>query len=411
MPEIVVGGAGHKLVGSGLREPSSAARRAASDRLEAGRADRYVLAMPVHALVRCLVVEDSESLRTAVVRGLTLMGCECRQAASGREALAALARDPDIDVVISDIRMPELDGVQLLAAVRERYPDTAVVMLTGVADVDTAVECLQAGAYDYIVKPFQLAQLHMRIQHALEKRRLTLENRRYQAHLAELVQHQAARIDELFLEGIQSIVHALEAKDGYTQGHSARVAEYAVATARQLGLEAELIQLIELGAELHDVGKIGVDDAILHRAGPLTPDEYEHVQQHTVIGARILQPLLKNAKPALDIVRSHHERLDGGGLPDGLRGDAIPFHARLVAVVDAFDAMTTARSYRAGMTPVEAMTELRANAGRQFDARAIDAFAAAYPGLAGLPIATPPPHPRAFSGRVSGAVPVPGELR
>jgi putative two-component system response regulator len=366
--------------------------------------------MPEDVRMRCLVVEDSESLRTAVVRGLTLLGCACRQAASGKAALEALERDPDVDVVISDIRMPELDGVQLLAAVRERYPDTAVVMLTGVADVDTAVECLQAGAYDYIVKPFQLAQLHMRIRHALEKRRLTLENRRYQAHLAELVQQQGTRIDELFLEGIQSIVHALEAKDRYTQGHSARVAQYAVATARQLGLQAELIELIELGAELHDVGKIGVDDAILHRAGPLTPEEYEHVQQHTVIGARILQPLLKNAGPALDIVRSHHERIDGAGLPDGLRGAAIPFHARLVAVVDAFDAMTTARSYRAGMTPAAAMAELRANAGRQFDAGMVDAFAAAYPGLGGLPIATPKAHPRAFSRHVSGAVPVVKDL-
>jgi putative two-component system response regulator len=359
--------------------------------------------------MRCLVVEDSEALRPAVVRGLTLLGCECRGAASGREALEALRQDPEVDVVISDLRMPELDGVQLLAAVRERYPDVAFVILTGVADVDTAVECLRAGAYDYIVKPFQLEQLHMRVRHAIDKRRLTLENRRYQAHLAELVEQQATRIEELFLEGIQAIVHALEAKDPYTQGHSARVAEYAVTTARQLGLEGELLQLIALGAELHDVGKIGIDDAILHRAGPLTPAEYQLVQQHTVIGARILQPLLKNAEPALEIVRSHHERIDGAGLPDGLRGEAIPLTARIVAVVDAFDAMTTARSYRAGMTPAAAMAELVANAGRQFDARAVDAFAAAYPELGALPIPTPRPRPRAYSRRVSGALPVVGD--
>jgi response regulator RpfG family c-di-GMP phosphodiesterase len=366
--------------------------------------------MTEDARMRCLVVDDSESLRPAVVRGLTRLGCDCRGAASGREALEALQRDPHVDVVISDLRMPELDGVALLAAVRERYPDMVFVILTGVADVDTAVECLRAGAYDYIVKPFQLEQLHLRIRHAFDKRRLTLENRRYQAHLAELVQQQATRIEELFLEGIQSIVHALEAKDHYTQGHSARVAQYAVTTARQLGVEPELIQLIELGAELHDVGKIGIDDAILHRAGPLTPEEYAHVQQHTVIGARILQPLLKNADAALEIVRSHHERIDGTGLPDGLRGEAIPFPARLVAVVDAFDAMTTARSYRAEMTPAAAMAELVANAGRQFDGLVVEAFAAAYPALAELPIATPPAHFPAFSRRVSGAVPAVGEL-
>jgi putative nucleotidyltransferase with HDIG domain len=338
--------------------------------------------------IRCLLVDDHAGVRSAVARGLVASGLTCRQAGSGVEAVHQLeAEEPD--VVISDIRMPEMDGVALLRRVRERYPDVAVIMVTGVDDVTTAVGCLQLGAYDYIVKPFQVEQLRLRVLQAVERRRLLLDNRRYQEHLAELVQQQARRIEELFLEGVQAIVHALEAKDRYTRGHSARVAAYATATARQLGLDQETIEVIGLGADLHDVGKIGVSEVVLNKPGPLTEPEYRHIMEHTVIGARILSPLLKHARPALEIIRSHHERLDGRGLPDGLAGDAIPFHARIVTVVDAFDAMTTGRAYRRGVSPATAVAELKINAGPQFDGRVVEAFLAAYPDYRTLPIPTP----------------------
>jgi putative nucleotidyltransferase with HDIG domain len=203
---------------------------------------------------------------------------------------------------------------------------------------------------------------------------------------------------------VQAIVHALEAKDRYTRGHSARVAAYATATARQLGLDRDTIQVIGLGAELHDVGKIGVSEAVLNKPDVLTDEEYRHIMEHTVIGARILGPLLKHAGPALEIIRSHHERLDGRGLPDGLAGDAIPLHARIVTAVDAFDAMTTGRAYRPGLLPETAIAELRANVGPQFDGAVVEAFLAAYPDRGALPIATPEATRHSLPHRLSGGV-------
>lgn len=354
---------------------------------------------------RCLVVEDQDRLRAALTRSLRQRGYDCLEARSGREALDVLGR-PDtgeVHVVLSDIRMPEMDGLTLLGALRERYPDLAVVMVTGVAEVETAVECLQQGAFDYITKPFQLSEVHARIERALERRRLLIENRRYQQHLAELVRQQAVRIEEVFLEGIQTLVHALEAKDPYTQGHSMRVARYARTTAHVLGYTEEQAQIIEIGAELHDIGKIGVSEVVLNKDGDLTDDEYRHVMTHTVIGERILAGLFRAAPVVLSIVRSHHERLDGKGLPDGLAGEAVPAEARLVSVVDAFDAMTSSRSYRPAMQPQDAVRELRAQQGKQFDPDMVDAFVNAYYDLDALPIATPEVTRRRLPWRVAGA--------
>ena len=360
--------------------------------------------MDAPPLARCLVVEDQDRLRAALVRSLRQGGYECLEARSGRAALEVLGRETDeIQVVLSDIQMPEMDGLMLLAAVRERYPDMAVVMVTGVAEVQTAVDCLQRGAYDYITKPFQLSEVHARIARAIERRRLLIENRRYHAHLADLVRQQAVRIEELFLESIQTLVHALEAKDPYTQGHSMRVARYARTTAELMGFADEHVQIIELGAELHDIGKIGVNETVLNKDGALTDEEYRHVMTHTVIGERILSTLFHGTPVVLHIVRSHHERLDGNGLPDGLAREAVPREARLVSVVDAFDAMTSSRSYRPAMRPQDAVRELRAQQGRQFDPEVVDAFVNAYYDLDALPITTPEVTRRRLPWRVAGA--------
>jgi putative two-component system response regulator len=336
----------------------------------------------------CLIVDDQERLRHALVRKLEASGFHCVEAGSGAEALRVLAAHP-VQVAVSDIQMPEMSGVELLQAVRRDWPDVAMIMVTGVDDVATAVSCLQLGAFDYITKPFQLDEVRARVEQALEKRRLILENRGYQDHLAELVQQQALRIEELFLEGVQTLVHALEAKDAYTRGHSARVSSYAKGVAQAMGMSEFDVQLVAFGAELHDVGKIGVREEVLHKASALTAEEYAHIMEHMVIGERILAPLLKNAPTVLEIVRSHHERWDGRGLPDGLRGAAIPMQARIVSVADAFDAMTSVRPYRASRSVPSALTELKVSAGVQFDADVVRAFGAAFPDAAGLPIGTP----------------------
>ncbi|MBI3983397.1 MAG: response regulator [Gemmatimonadetes bacterium] len=337
---------------------------------------------------RCLVVDDEPALRAVLARTLAGAGYPCEQASSGTDALAALERT-SFALVLSDIRMPGMDGVALLRAVQDRWPDTAVIMLTAVAEVDTAVACLQVGAYDYIPKPFQVDEVRARVAKALDKRRLVLDNRRYQLHLAEMVRQQAVRIEELFLEGVQTLVHALEAKDPYTQGHSARVAAYAGAVGRELGLEEADVQVLELGAELHDIGKIGVREAVLRKDGRLTREEYEHIMSHTVIGARILEPLLKHDPQAIAIVRSHHERLDGTGLPDGLRGEQIPFLARIVTVTDSFDAMTSERPYRPARPVAHALAELENRSGDQFDPSVVVAFKQASALLGALPLPTP----------------------
>lgn len=167
----------------------------------------------------------------------------------------------------------------------------------------------------------------------------------------------------------------LEKKDGYTRGHSQRVSRYAVRTAALLGFTGDILDEIRLGGELHDIGKIGTRDAVLRKAGPLTPDEFEEMKQHVIEGEEILEPLRRDHPVVLQIVRSHHERLDGSGFPDGLRGHAIPMAARIVAVVDAYDAMTTERSYRLPVPPPDALAELRRMAGVQFDSDVVVAFA------------------------------------
>jgi response regulator RpfG family c-di-GMP phosphodiesterase len=323
--------------------------------------------------LRALVVDDEPRLRQVLVRVLAREGFECRDANDGAEALRVLESWP-VPLVMTDLRMPHVDGVELLRGVRARHPDTAVVMVTAVADVDTAVRCLGMGAADYLTKPFHLDEVRARVRQALSRRRLVLDNRRYQRGLEDRVADQARQLERLFLASVASLADALEVKDPYTRGHSLRVGRYAAAVGRALGVDADTRRQLELGGHLHDLGKIGVREAVLNKAGPLTDDEYRHVMQHPVIGWRLLQPLLEEAPLALAMVRWHHERHDGRGGPDGLCGDAVPLVARIAAVADSFDAMTSHRPYRRGLGLGEAVEELRRNVGTQFDPAAVAAF-------------------------------------
>jgi putative two-component system response regulator len=329
---------------------------------------------------RCLVVDDEPRLRQVLVHLMQNDGFACREAGNGVEALAVLQRE-SIPLVLSDLRMPQMDGIELLRQTRARYPDTAVVMITAVADVEVAVSCLAMGAMDYLTKPFHLEEVRARVSQALEKRRLILENRDYQDRLEERVAVQARRLEELFLASVQSLAEALEVKDPYTRGHSIRVSHYSSAIARVLDLDTDVVRQIELGGQVHDIGKIGVREAVLNKPGPLTEEEYAHIMTHPLVGWRILGPLLSEAPLSLSIVRSHHERWDGRGVPDGLAGDAIPLEARIIAVADSYDAMTSARPYRpAQLTPAQALTEIQSNSGTQFDPAIVEAFVAAIDG-------------------------------
>jgi putative two-component system response regulator len=322
---------------------------------------------PTATTPHCLIVDDEPRLRQVLVHLMRSDGFTCVEAGNGEEALALLERHP-VTLVMSDLRMPKMDGLELLRQTRGRWPDVAVVMITAVADVEVAVSCLAIGAMDYLTKPFHLEEVRARVAQALEKRRLVIENRGYQESLQAKVAVQARRLEELFLASIQSLAEALEVKDPYTRGHSIRVSHYAAILGRELGVDDEMLRQVELGGHVHDIGKIGVREEVLNKPGKLTDAEYEHIMTHPVVGWRILAPLLGETPVALNIVRSHHERFDGRGMPDRLVGAAIPLEARIAAVADSFDAMTSDRPYRpGGMSVDDAVQEIVRCSGSQFD--------------------------------------------
>ena len=331
-----------------------------------------------------LVVDDNARYRSMLTRYTASMGFTSIEASDGLDALSRLEAHPEIELVLADLEMPRMNGETLLRRIMARWPEKAVIMISGADDVEVAVKCLALGALDYIGKPFHLDEMRTRISQVLDRRRLSLEtarlreeNRAYQKQLESRVVLQGERIESLFLASITSLAAALEAKDRYTHGHSIRVSRYAVLLARQLGCSAELLHEIELGGKIHDVGKIGVPEALLHKPSRLTEQEYAEVMLHPLEGVRILGPLLTDNPVALHIVRSHHERQDGAGLPDGLAGSAIPFEARIAAVADAFDAMTSLRPYRPAGLPWElAVDEIRRGNGTQFDPDVVGAFSA-----------------------------------
>lgn len=324
----------------------------------------------------CLIVDDEPRLRQVMVHLMRSDGFQCIEAGNGIEALEQLEKYT-VTLVLSDLRMPKMDGFELLRQIRDRFPDSAVVMITAVADVEIAVNCLAIGAADYVIKPYQLEDVRARVAQALEKRRLILENRAYRESLEERVQIQARRLEELFLASVQSLAEALELKDPYTRGHSIRVSQYSSVIARSVGLDGEMLRQIELGGHVHDIGKIGVRETVLNKPDRLTPEEYQHIMTHPVLGWRILAPLLGDTPHALNIVRSHHERFDGRGIPDGLRGTEISLEARIAAAADAFDAMTSDRPYRPSEMTLElAVAEIRRCSGTQFDPAVVDALVA-----------------------------------
>lgn len=330
---------------------------------------------------RCLVVDDEPRLRQILVRVMRADGFIVDEASNGFEAIAQMERHP-ATLILTDIEMPKMDGFSLLRELRSRWPDAAVMMISGNGDVQTAVSCLSVGALDYLTKPFHLEEVRARITSALERRRLVLENREYQTRLEQKVQAQARRIEQQFLGGVQALAEALEAKDPYTHGHSVRVSQYATAIARRLGLPPHVIRAVTLGGRLHDIGKIGVREEILTKPARLTPEEYAHVMTHPIVGWRILSAMVIDQPELLNIVRSHHERIDGAGLPDGLMGDDIPLEARIVSVADSFDAMTSGRRYRAdgGKAIPGAIKELRRCTGTQFDTACVTALVQALEG-------------------------------
>jgi response regulator RpfG family c-di-GMP phosphodiesterase len=329
-----------------------------------------------------LVVEDDQAVRSMLASYLKKVGFTVVETADVTEGLRAMGRE--FDVVITDIRLPGPSGNELVAAVKARWPETQAVVVTGFRDAQVAVEALNAGADRYLFKPFGIPELQAHLVDALIRRDRILADRHERLRLAEEARRRRGEAHEAILRGTRALVRAVEVRDPYTQGHSERVAQYAVALARGLETESGIdLDRLFLACELHDLGKIGIPDAILNKEGPLTTAEFDEVRKHPDTGRRILEPLLGD-ELILAVTRWHHERWDGLGYPDGLAGAAIPQVARIVALADTLDAMTSTRAYRNRVAWDDAVAHIAEQGGSQFDPDLMRHFEVTLPELRGL---------------------------
>ena len=340
-----------------------------------------------------LIVDDEPIIREILTRKLKDSGYSPIPAENAFEALNTMREHP-CSLVLSDIMMPGMDGIALLKALRAAYPDTAVVMITAVSNVSMAIEALREGAYDYLIKPFNLEEVVLSVRNALEKRRLILENRLYQEHLGEIVKAQTEEIRQLLTTEQERICElnkaveeidvthsatldalstALDYRDNETEGHSQRVVRYSLEIGSLLGLERHDLEILGRGTLLHDIGKIGVPDAVLWKPGKLTDEEWVEMRNHVEYGYRMLRhiPFLRDA--AL-IMLHHHERFDGAGYPQSLKDHDIVIGARIFAIADTYDAMTTDRPYRKALSDQDAREEITRCNGSQFDPAIVEAF-------------------------------------
>lgn len=328
---------------------------------------------------RILIVDDEELICRLLAQRLTSEGYACVTANNGREALSHFYKDT-FSLIISDIRMPEMDGIELLKRVKDLNPNMMVIMVTAYPELDMAVEAMRLGAYDFIIKPADLDLILLSVRKALEKRRLEEELEAYHKHLERLVEERTAGLRQAYrvlkkahFDSVKVLAQAIDAKDPYTRGHSDRVRRMSLKIAGHLGFSEERLESLEYGALLHDIGKIGIKDEVLQKPGALNPGEYQYIQEHTLIGAKIVEGI-DFFKDKIPMIRCHHEYFDGSGYPDGLVGETIPLEARIITVPDAFDAMASLRPHRRAMPLDEVLMELEKGRAKQFDPKVLEIF-------------------------------------
>ena len=334
--------------------------------------------MPTTASPRILIVDDEVEI-TEILADLLSDDYQCLKAASAEQALDLLGQN-QFQLVISDITMPGMSGLDMIPHVKQLSPETVVVMISGMQTVESAIGALRLGAFDYLMKPFDLRQVEAVVKRALEHYDLVVAKQRYENHLEELVEQRTAELDRALnsLEGayrstLKALTAALETRDSETHGHSERVVTYSLRLGREYGLNAEQMKALEFGSLLHDIGKIGVPDSILRKPAKLTEEEWVRMKEHPVHGQQILRGI-EFLQGAARVVAQHHEKWDGTGYPLGLRTEEIDINARIFAVADAFDAITSDRVYRRGKSYEAAAQELDDWAGRQFDPKVVEAF-------------------------------------
>jgi putative two-component system response regulator len=334
--------------------------------------------MPTIASPRILIVDDEVEI-TEILADLLSEDYECIRAGSAEQALALL-QDNEFQLVISDITMPGMSGLEMIPHAKALSPETVVVMISGMQTVESAIGALRLGAFDYLMKPFDLRQVEAVVKRALEHHDLVVAKQRYENHLEELVEQRTAELDRALnsLEGayrstLKALTAALETRDSETHGHSERVVTYSLRLGREYGLNSDQMKSLEFGSLLHDIGKIGVPDSILRKPAKLTDEEWVRMREHPLHGQQILRGI-EFLQGAARVVAQHHEKWDGSGYPLGLRGEDIDICARIFSVADAFDAITSDRVYRRGKSYEAAAKELDDWAGRQFDPKIVEAF-------------------------------------
>jgi response regulator RpfG family c-di-GMP phosphodiesterase len=328
---------------------------------------------------RLLIVDDESEIRS-VLQDFLCESYDCTAVCSAEEALARLRDGEKFDLIISDITMSGMSGLGLVPRVLYLAPQTVIIMISGMQTIESAVEALRAGAFDYIMKPFDLTQVEVSVRRALKHRDLLLSKCRYENYLEELITQRTEELNGALLSledsyrtTLKALTAALETRDTDTHGHSERVVNFSLRLARELGVEGDQLRSLEFGSLLHDIGKIGVPDAILRKPEQLTSEEWEKMRQHPELGRRILGGI-KFLDGAARVVGQHHEKWDGSGYPAGLRGEEIDLNARIFAVADAFDAIISNRVYRAGKSYELAAEELDKCAGLHFDPQVVAAF-------------------------------------
>jgi putative nucleotidyltransferase with HDIG domain len=341
-----------------------------------------------------LVVDDEAAVRQTMVAALESVDYSVEQTSSVEAAIPVLGSRNDWALILTDLLMPGSSGLTLLEYARQHHRVVPVVMVTGVSDISVALEAIRMGAYDYLLKPFQREQLLAVVARALEKHRLEQENLAYKNELETLVKARTemlagtmadlkraladreramAELERSYDITLEALGNALDLKDAETEGHSKRVTAFTMAIAHAMGLPDERRKVIGRGAFLHDIGKMAIPDAILRKPGRLTAEEQAVMREHCLLGYQMLRRIPFLHEPA-DIVYSHQEHFDGTGYPRGLRGEQIHLGARVFAVADAFDAITSDRPYRAAQSMSSARREIEKNSGTQFDPNVVNIF-------------------------------------
>jgi putative nucleotidyltransferase with HDIG domain len=329
---------------------------------------------------RILIVDDEAAVRATIAALLEHNGYAPTEAESAEEALICLQQDPDYDLVLADIIMPGIDGLALLDRIVADYPAIPVVLVTAINDTQIATSAFRSGAIDYLLKPFDHTEFESVVMHAIEHGRLRKQNAIYRHNLESIVSTRTGRLRSTMQDlersydvTLEAMGDALDLRDEETEGHSRRVTAYTIALARAMGIETDELRVIARGAFLHDIGKIATPDCILLKPGRLNPEEIVTMREHCERGYAIVRkiPFLREAA---EIVYTHQERFDGSGYPRGLRGEEIPLGARIFAVADALDAMTSDRPYRKGSTFETACAEIAECSGKHFDPHIVDVF-------------------------------------